>query len=49
MKILKSITSKTKTQEKTSKVFKPLTAKQLESVVGGPETSRGTETAVVRT
>ncbi|MEO8237580.1 MAG: bacteriocin [Flavobacterium sp.] len=31
---------------KTSKVFKPLNEKQLESVVGGPETSRGTETTV---
>ncbi|WP_123955351.1 bacteriocin [Flavobacterium cheongpyeongense] len=46
MKTLKSITSKTKTQAKPAKVFKPLTAQQLESVIGGPETSRGTETTV---
>ena len=45
MKTLKSITS-TKIQEKTPKVFKPLTAQQLESVVGGPVTSRGTVTTV---
>ncbi|WP_123955350.1 bacteriocin [Flavobacterium cheongpyeongense] len=46
MKTLKSITSKAKIQAKTTKVFKPLTAQQLESVIGGPETSRGTETTV---
>lgn len=46
METLKSITAKTKTQEKSSKVFKPLTAQQLELVIGGPETSRGTETTV---
>ena len=44
MKTEKFIT--TKTQEKTAKVFKQLTDQQLESVVGGPETSRGTETTV---
>ncbi|MRX38463.1 bacteriocin, partial [Flavobacterium sp. LC2016-23] len=31
---------------KSTKVFKPLTNQQLESVVGGPITSRGTETTV---
>lgn len=31
---------------KTSKVFKALDKKQLESVVGGPIGSRGTETIV---
>lgn len=46
MKTQKSILSKSKTQAKPSKVFKHLTKKQLESVVGGPETSRGTETIV---
>ena len=46
MKTKQSITAKTKTQEKPAKVFKPLTAQQLESVIGGPETSRGTETVV---
>jgi hypothetical protein len=46
MKTLKSISSKSKTQAKPSKVFKQLINQQLESVVGGPETSRGTETAV---
>ena len=46
MKKLKSITSKTKTQAKSPKVFKQLTNQQLESVIGGPETSRGTETTV---
>ena len=35
-----------KSKVKISKVFKPLTALQLETVVGGPETSRGTETTV---
>ena len=44
MKTKKNIT--TKTQEKTAKVFKQLTDKQLESVVGGPDTPRGTETTV---
>jgi bacteriocin-like protein len=43
---MKAIKSKTKTEEKSPKVFKPLTAQQLESVIGGPETSRGTETNV---
>jgi bacteriocin-like protein len=46
MKIQNSISSKSKTQSKLSKVFKQLTNQQLESVVGGPETSRGTETVV---
>ena len=46
MKTLKSITAKTKTQEKPIKVFKPLYKKQLEVVVGGPVTSRGTVTTV---
>ena len=46
MKTLKSITAKSKTQEKPAKIFKPLAAQQLESVIGGPETSRGTETPV---
>ncbi|PXY39837.1 hypothetical protein DMB65_15045 [Flavobacterium cheongpyeongense] len=46
MKVLQSITVKSKTQEKAPKVFKPLTAQQLESVIGGPVTSRGTETTV---
>jgi bacteriocin-like protein len=46
MKIQKSISSKSKTQTKSSKVFKQLTNQQLESVVGGPITSRGTETTV---
>ena len=49
MKIKKSISEKSKTQSKPSKVFKPLTNQQLESVIGGPETSRGTETSVERT
>jgi bacteriocin-like protein len=46
MKTLKSISSKSNPQAKPSKVFKQLTNQQLESVVGGPETSRGTETNV---
>ena len=46
MKTLKSITAKTNAQEKAPKVFKQLTAQQLESVIGGPETSRGTVTVV---
>lgn len=46
MKTLKSILSKSKTQAKPAKVFKQLTDQQLESVVGGPETSRGTESVV---
>ena len=46
MKTQKSILSKSKTQTKASKVFKQLTNQELESVVGGPETSRGTETVV---
>ena len=35
-----------KSKTKTIKVFKPLDKKQLESVIGGPITSRGTETNV---
>ncbi|MRX38460.1 bacteriocin [Flavobacterium sp. LC2016-23] len=46
MKILKFISAKAKTQSKSAKVFKPLTNQQLESVIGGPETIRGTETPV---
>jgi bacteriocin-like protein len=46
MRVLKSILSKSKPQAKPPKVFKQLTNQQLESVVGGPETSRGTETIV---
>jgi bacteriocin-like protein len=33
-------------QLKTTKVFKSLDSKQLESIIGGPVTSRGTETVV---
>jgi bacteriocin-like protein len=47
MKTQKSISSKSQTQSKPSKVFKQLTNQQLESVIGGPETSRGTETTVL--
>ena len=46
MKTKKSISEKTKNQTKSPKAFKPLTNQQLESVIGGPETSRGTETTV---
>jgi bacteriocin-like protein len=46
MKTQKSILSKSKTQAKPSKVFKQITEQQLESVVGGPETSPGTVTVV---
>jgi bacteriocin-like protein len=49
MKTLKSISSKSKTQTKPSKIFKQLTEQQLETVIGGPITSRGTETTVQRT
>nr|WP_315244096.1 bacteriocin [uncultured Flavobacterium sp.] len=35
-----------KNKVKTIKVFKPLDKKQLETVVGGPITSRGTESVV---
>lgn len=45
MKISKEIVSKSKVT--ISKVFKPLDKKQLETVVGGPDTSRGTETNVL--
>ena len=45
MKILKQSTQKSTVEN--NKVFKPLDQKQLESVVGGPETSRGTETTVL--
>ncbi|MFD1601718.1 hypothetical protein ACFSJW_16865 [Flavobacterium artemisiae] len=44
MKTEKNILEKAK--KKLVKVFQPLTNQQLESVVGGPETSRGTETTV---
>nr|WP_315244090.1 bacteriocin [uncultured Flavobacterium sp.] len=44
MKLSKETAVKSKVQ--ISKVFKPLNKKQLEAVVGGPETSRGTETTV---
>ncbi|MRX38657.1 bacteriocin, partial [Flavobacterium sp. LC2016-23] len=37
----KSTITKKGTQVKSTKVFKPLTNQQLESVVGGPITSRG--------
>jgi hypothetical protein len=33
-------------QPKAVKIFKPLEIKHLESIVGGPITSRGTETTV---
>ncbi|MFD1601716.1 hypothetical protein ACFSJW_16855 [Flavobacterium artemisiae] len=35
-----------KAKKKLVKVFQPLTNQQLESVVGGPVSSRGTETNV---
>ena len=44
MKKLKVTAEKSKV--KTIKVFKPLDKKQLEAVVGGPITSRGTVTTV---
>jgi bacteriocin-like protein len=44
MKDQKQITVNNKLR--TIKVFKPLDNKQLESVIGGPITSRGTETTV---
>jgi hypothetical protein len=34
------------TPTKSAKVFKTLSNQHLESVIGGPETSRGTETTV---
>ncbi|WP_165763255.1 bacteriocin [Flavobacterium sp. AJR] len=46
MKTIKSTTEKLKSEVKPSKVFKQLNEQQLESVVGGPITSRGTETTV---
>lgn len=46
MKTQKTTTSKSKTPSKPSKVFKQLSDQQLESVVGGPRTSRGTVTTV---
>ena len=46
MKTKTSILEKNKTQAKSAKVFKPLTNHQLESVLGGPIASRGTETTV---
>nr|WP_315244094.1 bacteriocin [uncultured Flavobacterium sp.] len=44
MKSSKETASKIKV--KTIKVFKPLDKKQLEAVIGGPITSRGTVTTV---
>jgi len=44
MKRLKETAVKSKVQ--ISKVFKPLNKKQLEAVVGGSITSRGTESVV---
>jgi hypothetical protein len=44
MKTKKQTTTKSKV--KAIKVFKPLGKEQLESVVGGPIASRGTETTV---
>jgi bacteriocin-like protein len=49
MKTKKSTSEEIKAQAKPVKVFKPLTNEQLESVIGGPETSRGTETTVLHT
>ena len=46
MKTVKSISSKSKTRSKLANVFKPLTNQQLESVIGGPIGSTGTETTV---
>ena len=46
MKTKKSVSEKSKTQLKLTKIFKPLNNQKLESVIGGPETSRGTETPV---
>ncbi|WP_123912169.1 bacteriocin [Flavobacterium sp. AJR] len=46
MKTIKSTTEKINNEVKTTKVFKQLNDEQLESVVGGPVTSRGTETNV---
>ncbi|MGL3002148.1 hypothetical protein [Flavobacterium sp. RSSB_23] len=43
------ITQTTNTAKITKlKTITPLTKEQLETVVGGPETSRGTETVVIR-
>jgi hypothetical protein len=44
MKIKEETTVKNKV--KTIKVFKSLNSEQLESIIGGPITSRGTETTV---
>jgi bacteriocin-like protein len=44
MKTKKQTTASNKL--KTTKVFKSLDSKQLESVIGGPVTSRGTVTNV---
>jgi hypothetical protein len=45
---MKSKSVKVTTSEKTTKLkgLKSLSKNQLETVVGGPETSRGTETSV---
>lgn len=47
---MKKKSSKTTTAEKTLKVssLRPLSKVQLETIIGGPETSRGTETSVGR-
>ncbi|WP_123912167.1 bacteriocin [Flavobacterium sp. AJR] len=47
MKIIKSTTEKNNSEVKNPKVFKQLNEQQLESVVGGPIASRGTETTVL--
>jgi hypothetical protein len=47
MKTKKQITVKSKV--KAVKVFKSLDNRQLESVIGGPVTSRGTVTTVLDT
>ncbi|WP_123912168.1 bacteriocin [Flavobacterium sp. AJR] len=46
MKRIKLKPEKVKSKVKTTKVFKQLNEQQLESVVGGPITSRGTVTTV---
>ncbi|WP_165763256.1 hypothetical protein [Flavobacterium sp. AJR] len=47
MKTIKFTTGKINNEVKIPKVFKSLNEQQLESVVGGPITSRGTETTVL--
>lgn len=46
MKIINTITTKSKSEVKIIKVFKQLNEQQLEYVVGGPVASRGTVTTV---